>query len=92
MFRMVRLCVTALAFILGAGLFAPVLAGEKVNVNTADALVIAHSLTGIGESRAEAIVAYREQYGPYKTLSEITDVKGVSEAILAKNEGRIVLE
>ena len=81
-----------LVFVLGAGFIAPALAGEKININTADVMAIAHSLKGIGESKARAIVAYREQYGPYKTLSEITDVKGVSAGILAKNEGRIVLE
>ena len=45
-----------------------------VNVNTADAATISAELQGIGLAKAEAIVAYREQHGPFKTRADLTAV------------------
>ena len=44
-----------------------------ININTADATTLA-GLTGIGQSKAEAIVAYREANGPFVVLDCSTDV------------------
>jgi competence protein ComEA len=46
--------------------------GPAVNINTADAAAItgAH-IKGIGKKRAEAIVAYRQQHGPFKSVDDL---------------------
>ncbi len=57
-----------------------------VNVNSADAKTIADALAGIGQKKAEAIVKYRTEKGPFKTVDELTQVSGVTKKILAKNQ------
>ena len=56
---------------------APLLAGEPVNVNTADAEEIAASLDGVGLAKAQAIVEYREANGPFQHRDELVNVKGI---------------
>ena len=65
---------------------------SKVNVNTASAEEMASALNGIGFKKAEAIIAYREQYGPFKTADELADVKGIGKGILQRNADRIAVE
>lgn len=55
-----------------------------VNVNTADAETIAKELKGIGLSKAEAIVEYRQKYGPFKSPDDLSLVKGIGEKTVAK--------
>lgn len=94
----------ALALTLGAGLLvggtsgyaqdaaaAPV-TSAAVNINSADAAALAAALNGIGQSRAAAIVHYRETYGPFSTVEELTEVKGISKKTLDKNRALITLE
>ena len=66
--------------------------GESVNINTADAHTLSINLTGIGEKKAEAIVAYRQQYGAFKAVEELTEVKGIGASTIEKNRDRIRLE
>ena len=78
------------AFILSLCLSAPLFAadGEPVNINTADV----ETLTGVGQSKAEAIIAYRETYGNFAAIEELEAVKGIGPAIVAKNRDRISLQ
>lgn len=62
-----------------------------VDINQADAKTIAKELTGVGSARAEAIVSYRQQYGPFKRPEDLLQVKGIGKAILEKNRSAIVL-
>ena len=62
-----------------------------VNVNTADAETIAAELDGIGLSKADAIVAYREQHGRFKSIAELSQVKGIGARILEINRDNIRL-
>ncbi len=62
-----------------------------VNVNSASANEIATMLKGIGEKKAQDIVDYRTEHGPFKTVNDLTNVKGIGEATLKKNEDRIIL-
>ncbi len=66
-------------------------ASQVVNINSADAPTLAERLVGIGLSRAEAIVAYRDAHGKFQDPYELVAVKGVGEATVAKNESRIRL-
>ena len=63
-----------------------------VNVNEADAAPIANVLVGIGISRAQAIVDYRDQYGRFYSAQELTSVKGVGQSTVEKNLLRISIE
>lgn len=63
-----------------------------VNVNTADAETISAELTGVGLSRARAIVEYRKQHGPFKSATELLNVKGIGERTLEMNRDNILLE
>lgn len=60
-------------------------ASPTVNINTASVAELAEVLNGVGESKAKAITAYREQHGPFKSAAELAKVKGIGESIVAKN-------
>lgn len=57
--------------------------GEKIDLNTATAAEL-ETLSGIGESRAAAIVAYREEHGAFQSVEELLEVPGIGEATLEK--------
>lgn len=69
-----------------------VLAAEPVNINTADAQTIASSLKGIGQAKAEAIISHREAHGPFKSLEDLLQVKGIGEKTLEANRHLIRFE
>lgn len=62
-----------------------------ININTADIETLT-SLNGIGEAKAEAIVAYRDANGPFQSSDELTNVKGIGDATVAKNAERLTVE
>ena len=64
--------------------------GTKVNLNTANSEQL-QQLHGIGQKKAEAIVAYRSQNGKFKSIEEIQQVKGIGPALYAKNRARLSL-
>ena len=49
---------------------------QRIDLNRAEAWLL-EALPGIGETRARAIIAYREQYGPFHNTNELTKVKGI---------------
>ena len=55
----------------------------KVNLNTADEAELT-SLTGIGATRAQAIILYRQENGPFSSIEEIMNVQGIKEATFEK--------
>ena len=63
-----------------------------VNINTADKATLVDKLKGVGPSKADAIIAYRQNYGPFQTVDELVAVKGIGEKFIAKNRQHIVLE
>ncbi len=58
-------------------------AGGLININTADSGTLT-TLPGIGESRAEAIISYRNTNGPFGTIEDIMNVAGIKEAAFEK--------
>lgn len=86
-----KLALVLKSLILSLALSASALAGTKVNVNTADAAAIAAALNGVGASKAEAIVAYRQEHGPFKSAEQLAQVKGIGLKTVEKNIDRIVV-
>ncbi len=62
-----------------------------VNINQAEAVEIADELKGIGLSKAKAIVAYRLENGPFETVEQLTEVKGIGLKTVEKNRAEILL-
>lgn len=67
-------------------------AKPQVDVNKADATTLQSELTGIGKSKAEAIVAYREAHGPFTSVDELLEVKGIGSALLERNRDKLTVE
>lgn len=59
-----------------------------ININTADVSLLTQ-LKGIGVKKAEAIIAWRDANGKFKTLEQLLDVKGIGDAILEANRSKI---
>jgi competence protein ComEA len=68
--------------------FAALAAGPTVNINTADATQLA-SLNGIGDSKAQAIIAHRQANGPFKSVDQLAEVKGIGLKTVDKNRDRL---
>ena len=66
-------------------------AGERVNINTADAATLDRVLIGVGPSKAEAIVLYRKANGAFRSADQLASVKGIGLATVEKNRDRIVV-
>jgi len=63
-----------------------------VNINTATATEIADALNGIGMSKAQAIVEYREAYGEFSRADEIVFVRGIGESTFENNKDDILVK
>ncbi|EJM44038.1 competence protein ComEA-like protein with helix-hairpin-helix repeat region [Pseudomonas sp. GM33] len=61
----------------------------KINLNAADAATLHRELSGVGEAKAKAIVAYREDNGPFASIDELLEVKGIGNAILDRNREKL---
>ena len=63
----------------------------SININRAtEAELVA--LDGIGSSKAQAIILYREMFGSFKTVDELTKVKGIGAKTVDKNRGRLTVQ
>jgi competence protein ComEA len=63
-----------------------------VDINTADAVTLARELKGIGPARAQAIVAWRKEHGPFKSADDLALVKGIAQKVIDENRPNIRLE
>ncbi|MFC3115429.1 ComEA family DNA-binding protein [Cellvibrio fontiphilus] len=59
-----------------------------ININTADVAELT-KLKGIGIKKAEAIIAWREANGDFKSVDQLIEVKGIGEATLMQNRENI---
>jgi competence protein ComEA len=87
MFNTFKAAAIALSLFVAGNAFA----GKPVNVNTASAIELADSLDGVGEAKAQAIVAYRQKNGGFKTADQLTEVKGIGLKTVEKNASFIKL-
>ncbi len=58
---------------------------ESININTADKETLMSVIKGVGEKKAEAIIAYRKENGSFKSVDELASVKGIGPAMVDKN-------
>lgn len=68
-----------------------VISDGKVNINTAD-LEELMTLNGIGETRAKAIIAYREENGLFTKAEDIMQIPGIKEGIYSKIQDQIIVQ
>lgn len=62
----------------------------KVDINRADSSQLT-TISGIGPSKAEAIIAYRQENGPFKKIEDITKVSGIGDATYQKIKDKITV-
>ena len=80
------------AAIVAAMLLASTAIAGPVNINSADSKTLARELDGIGKAKADAIIAYREKNGPFKTADELAKVKGVGKKLIEQNRANLRFE
>ena len=63
---------------------------SKVNINTADASEL-QKIKGVGPKTAQAIIQWRKQQGPFKTVDQLLAIKGIGEKTLQRMRGQVSL-
>lgn len=62
-----------------------------LDLNKADAATLQRELNGIGKTKAEAIVAYREEHGDFASVDELLEIKGIGKALLERNREKLTV-
>ncbi|MTH44733.1 helix-hairpin-helix domain-containing protein [Intestinirhabdus alba] len=57
----------------------------RVSINAASAEELARVMNGVGLKKAQAIVNYREEYGPFKAVDDLKQVPGLGSALVERN-------
>ena len=60
-------------------------AADPVNINSADKQTLMQ-VKGIGEKRADAIIAWREKNGPFKSVAQLTEIDGIGPSLVETNK------
>ena len=68
-----------------------IMAGEKINLNTAT-LEELTELKGIGQAYAQRIIDYRQNYGPFEKIEDLMKVKGIGQKTFDANKDIITVE
>ena len=79
------------SLVLSLALAGAAIAGETVNINTADAATIDRVLVNVGPAKAQAIVDYRKANGAFRSAEQLAMVKGIGLKTVEKNRDRIAL-
>ena len=64
---------------------------EPLDINTATVEQLDQTLTNVGKIKAEAIVQDREKNGKFKSVDDLTRVKGIGPATIQKNRDKIMV-
>ncbi|WP_097408924.1 helix-hairpin-helix domain-containing protein [Escherichia coli] len=59
--------------------------GTRVSINNASAEELARAMNGVGLKKAQAIVSYREEYGPFKTVEDLKQVPRMGNSLVERN-------
>jgi len=79
-----------LIVVLGLSIVAAAVAGP-IDINSADANTLAETMKGVGLNKAQAIVAYRTQHGPFKSIDDLAQVKGIGEKTIKMNRSMLTV-
>ncbi|HYD48277.1 MAG TPA: helix-hairpin-helix domain-containing protein, partial [Terriglobales bacterium] len=83
--------ITALVAIALAGLVATAPAEQKpLDINTATVEQL-NALQGIGDSKARAIVSYRDEHGPFRSVDDLKEVKGIGDKLLESIRSQVTV-
>ena len=63
----------------------------KVSINSASAEELARAMNGVGLKKAQAIVSYREEYGPFSAIDDLRQVPGLGGALVERNLAVLML-
>jgi competence protein ComEA len=63
----------------------PPITQKTIDLNKANVAELTQSIKGIGKKRAQAIVAYREAHGRFKSIAELANVKGLGETFVQRH-------
>lgn len=64
---------------------------DKVSINTGSAEELARVMNGVGLKKAQAIISYREEFGPFKSLDDLRQVPGMGGALVERNLSHLML-
>lgn len=70
--------------------FSTVQAGEKININIANAKEL-QKLEGVGKVISKRIVEYRKEIGPFKYIEEVRKIKGIGKITFEKIKNHITV-
>ena len=62
----------------------------KININTAEVSQLT-TLSGIGEARAQDIISFREENGPFQSIEDIKKVPGIKDVVFQKIKDEITV-
>ncbi len=62
-----------------------------ININTATAEQLTQ-LKGSGKKKAEAIIAWRTEHGPFSDVNQLTEVSGISERFVQQHQARLTVK
>ena len=79
--------------LLAAALALPGLASavERININTADAAALDRIMDGVGPAKAAAIIEHRRVNGPFRSIDQLVNVKGIGLATVERNRNRVTV-
>ncbi len=82
---------TLAALLLALAFTGAVQASERININSADVATLDRVMDGVGPAKAAAIIEHRRLHGPFRTVDQLVNVKGIGPATLERNRGRIMV-
>lgn len=62
-----------------------------VNINSADAATLAAAIKGVGDKKAQAIVQYRKEHGPFRSVDDLANVPGIGPKTVANNRANLTV-
>ena len=63
---------------------------DSININTADKETLMSVIKGVGEKKADAIITYRKENGPFKSVDELANIKGIGQSMIDKHRELLV--
>lgn len=84
----IKLVLSALSLVLCSLAFAE----GPTNINTADAQALAEAIKGVGIKKAEAIVAYRAEHGPFESVDDLAKVQGIGAKTVDESRDSITVK